>query len=392
MSRQRLTWLAIGAVFAAALLARGLTGQGLGRVYVKRDVVALALVAEKAPPKEPAKATDAAVVDAGAPPAVPVEPSEAEVASPVAAAPDPVAPADPSAGAEKETERPIEAPKVWKSVPESEAEVRWEEWNAVPPKAYFEAQAKDPGQTAITLSWPRTVGLWLAAFFTLAIFSFLYADNVFYKFAESVVIGVSAAYWMVIGFWDTIVPKLLGALTPELVKQLVQPSLQPAGALQQASMWAALALGVMMLWRLAPRGGWIGAWPLAFIVGVTAGLKIVSHVESDLMGQAAASMQPVVELVPAPGGGTDWYASLWPTLANMLVLVGVVCSLIYFLFSVQHKGAVGGAARVGVWYLMITFGASFGFTVMGRIALLAARFEFLFDDWLWLIDPNHLRS
>jgi hypothetical protein len=37
--------------------------------------------------------------------------------------------------------------------------------------------------------------------------------------------------------------------------------------------------------------------------------------------------------------------------------------------------------------LMITFGAAFGYTVMGRIALLAARFEFLLDNWLWLIDP-----
>ena len=36
---------------------------------------------------------------------------------------------------------------------------------------------------------------------------------------------------------------------------------------------------------------------------------------------------------------------------------------------------------------MITFGAGFGYTVMGRIALLAIRLEFLFDDWLWLIDP-----
>jgi hypothetical protein len=53
---------------------------------------------------------------------------------------------------------------------------------------------------------------------------------------------------------------------------------------------------------------------------------------------------------------------------------------------------VGGAARVGVWYLMITFGAAFGFTVMGRIALLADRVEFLLDDWLWIIDPNHLRG
>jgi hypothetical protein len=40
---------------------------------------------------------------------------------------------------------------------------------------------------------------------------------------------------------------------------------------------------------------------------------------------------------------------------------------------------------------MITFGAAFGYTVMGRIALFAIRLEFLFDDWLWLIDPTDKR-
>jgi hypothetical protein len=336
MSRQRLTWIVIGVAFLAVLVVRGMTGQGLGRVYVKHERVSLAPVEEKA-----------------------------------------------AGGKVKQ---------AWVQVDEAKAVHRWDEWNGVPPKAFFEAQAKDPNQSDITLSWPRTIGLWLAAFFTLAIFSFLYADNVFYKFAEASFIGVSAAYWMVIGFWKTLVPKLFGALTPELVMSWVQPSLNPVSTRQWWSMLLALLLGLMMLWRLAPRGGWIGAWPLAFIVGVTAGVKIVSHVESDLMAQGLATMQPVVQLVPAAGGGTDWYASLWPTLANALVLVGVICTLVYFLFSVQHKGAVGAASRVGVWYLMITFGASFGFTVMGRIALLAARFEFLFDDWLWLIDPNHLRS
>src|SRR5439155_2415151 len=39
----------------------------------------------------------------------------------------------------------------------------------------------------------RTAGVWVAAFFTLCIFSFLYRDDPFYKFAESVFIGVSAA-------------------------------------------------------------------------------------------------------------------------------------------------------------------------------------------------------
>ena len=28
---------------------------------------------------------------------------------------------------------------------------------------------------------------------------------------------------------------------------------------------------------------------------------------------------------------------------------------------------------------------------MGRIALLAIRLEFLFDDWLWLMDPTEKR-
>jgi hypothetical protein len=33
---------------------------------------------------------------------------------------------------------------------------------------------------------------------------------------------------------------------------------------------------------------------------------------------------------------------------------------------------------------MVTFGASFGYTVMGRISLLVGRLTFLFQDWLGL--------
>ena len=68
-------------------------------------------------------------------------------------------------------------------------------------------------------------------------------------------------------------------------------------------------------------------------------------------------------------------------------MFGILVCTVYFFFSIEHKGAVGTAARVGIWFLMITFGAGFGYTVMGRIALLSGRLEFLYDDWLWLIDP-----
>ena len=76
---------------------------------------------------------------------------------------------------------------------------------------------------------------------------------------------------------------------------------------------------------------------------------------------------------------------------NFIIVIGVLSSIVYFFFSIEHKGYVGKTAKLGIWFLMITFGAAFGYTVMGRIALLAIRIEFLLNDWLWLIDPSNIR-
>jgi len=146
-----------------------------------------------------------------------------------------------------------------------------------------------------------------------------------------------------------------------------------------------LALGIMLLWRLAPRGGWIARWPLAFVVGTFAGIKLISFLEADFVSQIRSTIIPLVVLTH------ERQIDIWSSLRNIGIVFGVLACLTYFFFSVEHRGLVGRISRIGVWYLMITFGASFAFTVMGRIALLAARIEFLFDDWLWLIDPNNSR-
>ena len=141
MTRQAKTWLIIGAVFVALLVARGMIGQGLGRVYVKRTDVTVTL-------------PDAVVVN-----------SAADIAS--------------------TTDSSTQAVGVSSAPPSSSspATISWQEWKQVTPLEFIAAQKANPAQTEITLSWPRTIGLWLAAFFTLAIFSFLYADNPLYKIA-----------------------------------------------------------------------------------------------------------------------------------------------------------------------------------------------------------------
>ena len=254
----------------------------------------------------------------------------------------------------------------------------------------------------------RTIGVWFAAFLTLCIFSFLYRDNPFYKFAESVFIGVSAAAIMVAGFWEQIVPNLLGELAPSFAKLSLYPSVdvhpsQPfvlhmfwwkhtiwlPFVLTHLTWWArmvALVLGVMLLWRLAPKGQWIARWPLAIIIGTMAGIRMMVFIQTDLLGIVSSTIMPMVAL--NSGGSFDF----WQSVRQAGIVLGVLACLFYFFFSVEHKGGAGRVARLGIWILVITFGASFALTVMGRIALLSERFQFIFDDWLWLIDPTGSRS
>lgn len=231
----------------------------------------------------------------------------------------------------------------------------------------------------VTLNMNRTVGLWISAILTLCIMSFLVGDSVIYKLAEAVFLGVSAAYAMVVGFWGGIVPNLLGNVVPGTMRDSLIPGLQEGK--QPDWMFAiALVLSVMMLMRLSPKGNWIARWPLAFFIGVTAGMKLIHVFEADFVRQISSTL---LSFTGTDDGSINWGIAI----KNITIVVGVLSTLVYFFFSFEHKGVVGGTARLGIWFLMITFGAGFAFTVMGRIALISERLKFLFDDWLWIIDP-----
>jgi hypothetical protein len=256
-------------------------------------------------------------------------------------------------------------------------DIEWTTYNVVPDSELTQ-EAIDSGSA--TLSWSRTIGLWLAAIFTLFILSFLVGDNPAYKFAEAMVVGTSAGYVMVIGLWDVFVPNLLGKLFPVMVQSWTLPGMDVSGGFQWLYIIPAVLI-IMLLFQLMPSGGWISRWPIAFFIGITAGYRMIGYVEADLVAQIRAGIVPL--WITGEGG-----FEFWPTFNACLLTIATLSAMIYFFFSIEHKGFVGVTARVGIWFLMITFGASFGYTVMGRIALLAARLEFLFGDWLHFIPSS----
>jgi len=204
------------------------------------------------------------------------------------------------------------------------------------------------------------IGVFIAGLLTLGIFSFLYKDNPVYKVCEAIFVGVSAAYWAVEYFYSALYRKFWQGVNP------------PAANGTEADwlLWGGAILGVLMLFRLVPKVSWLSRWPLSFIVGATAGLYMMIFFVSNAMNQIASTMQPLIQ-------------DTWPeTLGSFTVAIGTITGLIYFFFSKEHKGAFGGAARVGIWFLMVTFGASFGYTVMSRMSLLIGRMDFFFHSWI----------
>ena len=211
------------------------------------------------------------------------------------------------------------------------------------------------------------LALWVGAALTLMIFSFLYKDNPFYKFAEHLFVGVSAAYWMVTGFWSTLIPNGIGKVLPKAVESLI-----PSAANNDPNYYflIPILLGLAMLTRLIGGIGWISRWPMALIIGFSAGTNLTRYLQSDFLAQVHTSSVP---LIVTNGSGILW----GETVSAMVLVLGVLAALIYFFFSVEHKGATAHISRGGIWVLMVTFGAAFGYTVMARISLLIGRFEFL---------------
>lgn len=82
----------------------------------------------------------------------------------------------------------------------------------------------------------------------------------------------------------------------------------------------------------------------------------------------------------------SWHAGQMGIVWSIVLLLGVICTLSYFYFSREHRGVLGATSRVGIIFVMIGFGAAFGYTVMARISLLIGRIQYLLGPWLGIID------
>ena len=212
------------------------------------------------------------------------------------------------------------------------------------------------------------IGVWVAAFLTLAILSFLFGDNPVYKFVEHIFVGASAAFGIIVMFNQAVWP-------------FIQEGITTQDMFLKITTYIAIFLGILTLFRLeimnyiAPTLTWISRFPIAFVTGVGTGIGIVTGIHGYIFPQVVATFLPIMEN----------NTSIIEIASNLVLIVGVLSSLYYFYFSMEQRGVLRWIVKTGMIIIMITFGSAFGYTIMARVSLLIGRIYFLLSDWLNII-------
>jgi hypothetical protein len=217
------------------------------------------------------------------------------------------------------------------------------------------------------------VGIMIAGILTIAIYSFLYKDNPAYKFAEHIFVGVTAGYSVCIAYYQVIMPNLVGQVKDHNNYWVLIPAF----------------LGILMFSRFIPKISWVSRISIAFVIAVAAGVSVPNGMQATIIKQTSATIAPVLPIWDTSGFHGHPSNILIAILNgfhinelnNLIIILGVTTVLIYFFFSIDPGKGLKAASKAGIIFIMIFFGAQFGYTVMGRISLVIDRVWFMLKDW-----------
>lgn len=203
--------------------------------------------------------------------------------------------------------------------------------------------------------------VWIGALLTLAIFSFLYRDNPFYKVAEHIFVGVSNGYAVTFYYHNILVPTLFNPLFRGRLILIIP-----------------FIIGALYFTRFIPKVSWLVRIPIGILMGYSVGASIPATIQAYIIKQVQGT-------ILTPYNFQRWHAGSTGIIWSVILFLGVVCVVSYFYFSREQKGILKVTSRIGIFFVMIGFGAAFGYTVMARVSLLIGRLQFLMGTWLGII-------
>jgi hypothetical protein len=216
---------------------------------------------------------------------------------------------------------------------------------------------------------------------TLLVFSYLLGDNILYRLALSIFVGLAAAFTAVVTFQSVILPLTVRG-------NLSQGAFSLNIALLSSS--AALAL-LLVVKNLRPETsnrigiirllGWllqilrvVSKSAMAVLIAIGAAAAVVGAVSGTIIPIATDTAK------------IDFGGNIADILNSITLFVGVVCSLLYFQYSSKasednisgERGRVMTIiATIGQGFIVVALGALYGAAILTSLTILSGQLEML---------------
>lgn len=208
------------------------------------------------------------------------------------------------------------------------------------------------------------IGVIIGAILTLFILSYLIGDNVLYRLATHVLIGVGAAYVTVTVIADVLWPRLVLPI-------LARSSAPPIDVIVAGF---GLILGVMLLFKALPRFAFVGNIPIGYLVGVGAAVALGGAVFGTLGPQIVATAPP-----EGPFKGPNANVYINAALNSLIVFATVTTLLSFSFYRAARRGVLSGLSSIGRFFLAIALGATFALVYVASVTVLIDRVQAISD-------------
>ncbi len=215
--------------------------------------------------------------------------------------------------------------------------------------------------SAIDLSILDLIGALLGFLLTVFIFSYIVGDNVLFRIATHLFVGVAAGYVAIVVIQNIILPQMIWPFFSDNRNEKIFAILF-------------LILGALMLTKISPRLNKLGNPAIAYLVGVGAATAIGGAVVGTIFPQTSASINVFVE--------NDIFDAFW-------ILVGTLTTLLYFHFGIRRKNSEDDVPQrpawldmignVGQFFIAVTFGALFSGVYLAAIMALIERASYIWN-------------
>lgn len=197
------------------------------------------------------------------------------------------------------------------------------------------------------------LGAWVGAFFVISVLTMLWKDNPYFRFGQQAIIGSTIAHYVLFNMKTLINMALIPISKGDLL--LIIP----------------LVLGLLMYTRLTKEYAWIAKYPTSVLVGVGIGVMIAGTLRGQIIDQIKAT---VVNIFTATSG--------IEALNAVIIAVGTVTAITFWIFTREHTGVLGKSAKIGRVFLMISLGANWAGEEVWYLTQMIGRLIFLINVWI----------